>query len=127
VDEQAARLVRLGSMIRALTMFMAAACGLTAQTDAGPDLWVRVREHIRATAAELPNYSCQETMERSIQGYAGQIEFRERLRLEVLFAETTELFAWPGSSEFTSELLQNWIGAGAIGNGDFARGALCRI
>jgi hypothetical protein len=58
-------------------------------------------------------------MERSIQGSTGQIEFRERLRLEVLFAETTELFAWPGSSEFTSEPLQNWIGAGAIGNGDF--------
>jgi hypothetical protein len=106
-------------MIRALTMFMAAAYGLTAQTDAGLDLWVRVREHIRATAAGLPNYSCQETMERSIQGSNGQIEFRERLRLEVLFAETTELFAWPGSSEFTSEPLQNWIGAGAIGNGDF--------
>jgi hypothetical protein len=106
-------------MIRALTVFVAAACGLTAQTDAGLDLWVRVREHIRATAAELPNYSCQETMERSIQSSSWQIEFRERLRLEVLFAETTELFAWPGSSEFTSEPLQNWIGAGAIGNGDF--------
>ncbi len=106
-------------MIRALTVFVAAACGLTAQIDAGLDLWVRVREHIRATAAELPNYSCQETMERSIQASAGQIEFRERLRLEVLFAERTELFAWPGSSEFTSEPLQNWIGAGAIGNGDF--------
>jgi hypothetical protein len=59
-------------------------------------------------------------MERSIHGSAGQVEFRERLRLEVLFAETTELFAWPGSSEFTSEPLESWIGAGAIGNGDFA-------
>jgi hypothetical protein len=107
-------------MIRALTVFVAAACGVTAQTDAGLDLWVRVREHIRATSAQLPNYSCQEIMERSIQSSGGQIEFRERLRLEVLFAETTELFAWPGSSEFTSEPLQNWIGAGAIGNGDFA-------
>ena len=67
-------------MIRALTVFVAAACGVTAQTDAGLDLWVRVREHIRATAAELPNYSCQETMERSIQSSSWQIEFRERLR-----------------------------------------------
>ena len=106
-------------MIRALTMFIAGACGVTAQTDAGMDLWVRVREHIRASATGLPNYSCLETMERLIDGPTGQIEFRERLRLEVLFAETTELFAWPGSSEFTSEPLQNWIGAGAIGNGDF--------
>jgi hypothetical protein len=59
-------------------------------------------------------------MERSILSRAGQIEFRERLRLEVLFTETTELFAWPGSSEFTSEALESWIGAGAISNGDFA-------
>ena len=106
-------------MIRALTLFMAGACGVSAQTDAALDLWVRVREHIRASATGLPNYSCLETMERSIHGPSGQIEFRERLRLEVLFAETTELFAWPGSSEFTPEPLQNWIGAGAIGNGDF--------
>jgi len=106
-------------MIRALTMFMAAACGMTAQTDAGLDLWIRVREHVWASAAELPNYTCQESMERSIHAPTGRIEFRERLRLEVLFAETTELFAWPGSSEFSSEPLQTWIGAGAIGNGDF--------
>jgi hypothetical protein len=59
-------------------------------------------------------------MERSIHGPTGQIEFRERLRLEVLFTETTELFAWPGSLEFISAPVESWIGAGAIGNGDFA-------
>lgn len=107
-------------MIRGLTAFLAAACGLAAQTDAGLDLWVRVREHVRASAAGLPKYSCQETMDRSIQGRTGQTEFRERLRLDVLFTDTTELFAWPGSSEFTSEQLESWNGAGAIGNGDFA-------
>jgi hypothetical protein len=107
-------------MIRVLAVFMAAACGSTAQIDSGLDLWVRVREHVRVTAAGLPNYTCQETMERSIHGPSGQIELRERLRLEVLFAETTERFAWPGSSEFSSEPLKSWIRAGAIGNGTFA-------
>src|ERR1700694_1074360 len=110
----------MGSMIRVLTAFMAAVCGLTAQTDVEMDLWVRVREHVRSSAVGLPNYSCQEIMDRSIHGSTGQIEFRERLRLEVLFAETRELFAWPGSSEFSAEPLESWIGAGAIGNGDFA-------
>src|SRR5690349_13730604 len=99
---------------------MIVACGAAAQTDAGLDLWIRVREHVRASAVRLSNFSCQETMERSILSPAGQIEFRERLRLEVLFTETTELFAWPGSSEFTSEALESWISAGAINNGDFA-------
>jgi hypothetical protein len=107
-------------VFRRLTAFMVVACGATAQTDAGLDLWIRVREHVRASAVRLPNFSCQETMERTILSPAGQIEFRERLRLEVLFIETTELFAWPGSSEFTSEALESWISAGAINNGDFA-------
>jgi hypothetical protein len=107
-------------MMRALIVIVIAACRLTAQTDSAMDLWVRVREHVRASAAGLPNYSCQETMERSIQDRAGQVEFRERLRLEVLFTDTTELFAWPGSLEFTAEPLESWIGVGAIGNGDFA-------
>src|ERR1700691_1304143 len=107
-------------MIRALTLILAAAYGATAQTDAGLELLGRVRQHLNASVAGLPNYTCQETMERSIHGPTGQIEFRERLRLEVLVAETTELFAWPGSTDFTAKPLESWIGAGAIGNGNFA-------
>src|SRR5258708_6716891 len=110
----------MGSMIRALVLIVAATYGVTAQTDAGLELWIRVREHLKASVAGLPNYTCQETMERSIQAPTGQIEFRERLRLEVLVAEGKELFAWPGSTDFTSEPLRGWIGAGAIGNGNFA-------
>src|ERR1700684_3955409 len=107
-------------MIRALTGFMAAACSAAAQTDAGLELLGRVRQHLSGSAAGLPNYACQETMERSIHAPTGQIEFRERLRLEVLVAETTELFAWPGSTDFTAEPLESWIGAGAIGSEIFA-------
>jgi hypothetical protein len=111
-------------MIRALTQILAAtlaaAFGARAQTDAGLELLGRVRQHLSASVAGLPNYTCQESMERSIHSPAGQIEFHERLRLEVLIAETTELFAWPGSTDFTSEPLETWIGAGAIGTGNFA-------
>jgi hypothetical protein len=107
-------------MIRALTLIMAAAYGATAQTDAGLELLGRVRQHLSASVAGLPNYTCQETMERSVHSPTGQIEFRERLRLEVLVTAATELFAWPGSMDFTSEPLENWIGGGAIGTGNFA-------
>jgi hypothetical protein len=110
----------MGSMIRALTLIMVAAYGATAQTDAGLELWGRVRQHVGAAFAELPNYTCQETMERSIHAPTGKIEFRERLRLEVLVTKTTELFAWPGSTDFSPEALESWIRAGAIGNGNFA-------
>ena len=106
-------------MIRPLVLIVAVAYGVTAQTDVGLELWIRVREHLRASVAGLPNYSCQETMERSIYAPTGQVEFRERLRLEVLVAEGTELFAWPGSTDFTSAPLRSWIGAGVIANGNF--------
>src|SRR5260370_38474468 len=59
-------------------------------------------------------------MERSIYAPTGQIEFRERLRLEVLVTSAGELFAWPGSTDFTTEPLESWIGVGAIGTGNFA-------
>ena len=112
--------VRMGSMIRALTVLVAAAYGMTAQTDAGLDLWVRVREHVRASLAELPNYTCQETMERVINDPGGKIEFRERLRLDVLVTASQELFAWPGSTGFTTDPIESRIGTGAIGTGTFA-------
>src|SRR6266851_112153 len=110
----------MASMNRALVVIMAAANCAMAQTDFDRELLGRVRQHIQTRVAGLPNYTCQETMERSIYAPTGQIEFRERLRLEVLVTETTELFAWPGSTDFTSKPLENWIGRGAIGTGNFA-------
>jgi hypothetical protein len=106
-------------MIRAFIVIIAATYSATAQTDFGLELLGRVRQHIEANLTELPDYTCQETMERSISAPNGQIEFRERLRLEVLFTSTGELFAWPGSADFTSQPLESWISAGAIGNGSF--------
>jgi len=91
-----------------------------AQTDFDRELLGRVRQHIQTRVAGLPNYTCQESMERSIYAPTGQIEFRERLRLEVLVTSAGELFAWPGSTDFTTEPLESWIGVGAIGTGNFA-------
>jgi hypothetical protein len=107
-------------MIRSVTVIIAVAFGVTAQADTGMELLGRVRQHVRTSVAGLPNYTCQETMERSIYAPGGKIEFRERLRLEVLVTGTTELFAWPGSTDFKEETLESWIGAGAIGVGNFA-------
>jgi hypothetical protein len=107
-------------MLRATIIALACALCLIAQIDTGAQLWVRVREHARASAVELPNYTCQETMERSIHAPTGQLEYRERLRLEVLVATGHELFAWPGSKQFTPQPLESWIRAGALGTGSFA-------
>jgi hypothetical protein len=107
-------------MIRVLALLLAAGYITSAQPDDGLELLGRIRQHNTASVAGLPNYTCQETMERSIYTPTGRIEFRERLRLEVLVTQHTELFAWPGSTDFTAQPIESWIRAGAIGNGNFA-------
>jgi len=111
---------RIGAILRSLVVYLIAS-GATAQSvDPGQELWGRTREHAAASVAGLPKYSCTETMERLVYAPSGHIEFRERLRLEVLVKETAELFAWPGSMDFAAEPLETWIGTGAIGTGNFA-------
>jgi hypothetical protein len=73
---------------------------------------------VRQSIIDMPNYTCLETMDRTITEPSGQIEFRERLRVEVLVANHQELFAWPGSTNF-ADLIGDWIGSGAIGTGNF--------
>ena len=109
----------MGSMIRESIVLIGAALTAAAQTDFDRELLGRVRQHIETNLGNLPDYTCQETMDRSIAAPNGQIEFRERLRLEVLFTSTGELFAWPGSADFAPQPLESWISAGAIGNGSF--------
>jgi len=106
-------------MVRALIVIVAAVHGTAAQTDSDQELLGRIRQHVGASVAGLSNYTCQETMDRSIYSPAGQIEFRERLRLDVLVTAAGELFAWPGSTDFSIEPVENWIEAGAISTGNF--------
>jgi hypothetical protein len=107
-------------MIRASVVIIVATYSAIAQTGFDLELLGRVRQHVQASVAELPDYTCQETMERSIYAPTGQIEFRERLRLEVLVTASEELFGWPGSKDFAKEPLAGWIRTGAIGTGTFA-------
>jgi hypothetical protein len=100
-------------------VFVAFCLAALAQPETSSDLTQRVRQHTQASIAGLPNYSCLETMNRSVHNAAGQLQFRERLRLEVLMTETTELFAWPGSSNFKPADSEQWIGSGAIATGSF--------
>lgn len=78
----------------------------------------RIRQHMRENIVDVPNYTCLETMDRIVSTPGGQVGFRERLRVEVLVAKHAELFAWPGSTDFT-DAVGDWIGSGAIGTGNF--------
>ena len=91
------------TLIRALVL--AVASDGQAQSDPGWELLGRIRHHLKPGISALPNYTCLETMERSIYHPSGRPEFFEKLRLQVLVADQGELFAWPDSTEFTAAKL----------------------
>src|SRR5690349_1474711 len=102
--------------LRALALL---AIGAAAGVGDDAEIVGHLRQRMRASVAGLPNYTCLETMERSIVDAAGRLLFRERLRMEVLIGQKAEMFAWPGSSIFGPSPLEAWIGEGAIGSGNF--------
>ncbi|MCZ2148757.1 MAG: hypothetical protein LC126_13390 [Bryobacterales bacterium] len=80
---------------------------------------------IRARAAEnlrrLPNYTCLETIERSMRRAASRrFELIDLVRLEVAYVDGKEMFAWPGSRTFEDRDITEMVSGGAIGNGSFA-------
>lgn len=80
-----------------------------------------VRQRMAENLAHLPNYTCLETIERSVRSRVKEkLVFRDRIHIEVGFIEAKEMFAWPGSSHFEPDFLQKIPQAGASGIGSFA-------
>ena len=80
----------------------------------------RVRQRMAENLAHLPNYTCLETIERSVRRQVkDKLVFRDRIHLEVGFIEAKEMFAWPGSSHFEPDFLQQIPQAGVSGIGSF--------
>ena len=80
----------------------------------------RVRRRMAENLAHLPNYTCLETIDRSVRRKVkDKLVFRDRIRLEVGFIEAEEMFGWPGSSRFEPNFLQQIPQAGASGIGSF--------
>jgi hypothetical protein len=48
------------------------------------------------------------------------LELEDRANLDVMLAQKSELFAWPGGQSFDSESPNNLLGDGFSGSGDFA-------
>ena len=80
----------------------------------------QARQRMAANLASLPNYTCLEAINRSVRRVAKQkLLFRDRIHLEVAFIEANEMFSWPGSGSFESDLLEQLPQAGASGAGGF--------
>jgi len=76
--------------------------------------------HIRDNLDRLPNYTCTMLVDRS-QRLKGEKEFRplDKVRLEVALVGNQELYAWPGSRQFSDQPLYGMLGDGMSGTGQF--------
>ncbi len=81
----------------------------------------RTRYHMVETLRRIPNYTCLETIERTIrQPRSKRATLVDALRLEVAVVDGKELFSWPGERQFKERDLRELAPGGAIGNGNFA-------
>ena len=83
-------------------------------------LLARVKAHMRAELARLPNCSCLETVHRDYQRAGGKMRPLDTVRLEVLYSDRHELYASPGDRAFSNHEPIDFVGSGTIGNGHFA-------
>ncbi|MEK7406829.1 MAG: hypothetical protein AAB225_17265 [Acidobacteriota bacterium] len=101
---------------------LAALSAFGAPQAAAPELVLlgRIRQRMAEDLARLPNYTCLETIERSVRRAPDrELAFRDRVRLEIAFIGRKELFAWPESGRFEERLLTELITAGSFGTGNF--------
>jgi len=99
-----------------------ALAALGAQTKLPPGVSLpRIRQKMAENLARLPNYTCRQTIERTVR-LASSRRFQEwdTLRLEVAFVGGKELYAWPGATRFEEQSIHEMVGGGAIGSGNFA-------
>jgi hypothetical protein len=104
-----------------LGLVAALACAQTPSAEEVATAMRRIRVRVARDLNRLPNYTCVETIERSVQlPGSKRFELQDLVRLEVALVDNAEMFAWPGSREFQSRALRELVSGGAIGNGSFA-------
>ena len=107
----------------AFLLVLSATVAATAADDLPPELirLARFKQKIRRDMAQVPNYTCLETMERS-QRLPRARSFRplDTVRLEVSNVDGKELLAWPGARRFEDKNLTSFVSSGMIANGIFA-------
>jgi len=84
----------------------------------GAALLARVKEHGRASFERIPDYACQETVDR--YRLSRSIRPTDTLHLEVAVVSGKELFARNGATQFQADDPAAFVTAGLIGSGDFS-------
>ena len=111
------RRMRLWIALFAAAPFSSGQSELTPETI----LLARIRYHMSQMLQKQPNYTCQQSIERSRRRAASQkYEIVDTVRLEVALVGSRELFSWPGAGKFEEVDIADMVRGGAIGNGNFA-------
>ncbi len=114
--------VAMGTLRRGLWIAVMAGT-LAGQTALPPDaeLLARIRARAADNLTRLPNYTCLQTIERSVRGTQSRsFDLEDRVRLEVAYIGRRELFAWPGAGEFQEQAVTQMVEAGVRSTGSFA-------
>lgn len=77
-----------------------------------------IRRHMAPELKRTMGMTCLETIERSRWDGKGKLTQTDRLQLEVGFAGSRELFAWPGDDYFSTETPADLAGAGLGSSGE---------
>ena len=108
-------------LVLCLGLVLPASGGQEPRPDLERELVQRVRQRMADNITLLPDYTCLETIERSVRT-AGKKNplVSDRIHLEVAYVGGNELFAWPGSEHFDADLFEELPRqAGAIATGGF--------
>jgi len=92
-----------------------------AQPELSPDLLLlsKIKIQIAQNLIRLPDYTCQQTTERSRRRMPDRkFELIDTVRLEVAMVEGNELYGWPGANRMAESEIGKLV-SGTIGNGDF--------
>lgn len=105
-------------MVARLILLATFCASLDAAADA---LLARVRQQVSRNLERLPNYTCLETIDRTVRERPHPARSVDRLRLEVAYVGGRELVAWPGEGKFAERRVAEMIGeSAALSSGDFA-------
>lgn len=81
----------------------------------------RIKERMRVSLLNQPNYTCQQTIERSRRrAPRRRYELLDTVRLEVALVAGKEMYSWPGQRSFDDRDLRELVGGGTTGTGAYA-------
>jgi hypothetical protein len=108
--------------MRVIAIFLATVAVLRAQDELTPEelRLARIRVRMSENLKRQPNYTCLETVERTMRPKGGRARLVDTLRLEVAIVNGKEMFAWPGSKKFEDREIRDLVATGTFGNGNFA-------